>query len=265
MTPESNPRLLFERMFGAGAPGERAQLAKRRQEDQRSVLDFVLEDARAMQQRLNTRDKEKLDQYLTSVREIETRIQKTERFEPIKDPGIETPAGIPSDHAEYVQLMYDMLVLAFQTDSTRVATLILGHDGDNRSFGHLGIPEGHHDLSHHQNKPDRVAKVAKIDQWYAQQFARFLQKLEAVKDTDGKSLLHNSMIVYGGGNADANRHTHDNLPLILAGAGGGSVTPGRFVKHGSKPTTNLFLSMADRMGVRGLERFGDSTGRLGNV
>lgn len=265
MTPEANPRLLFERMFGAGAPGERAELAKRRQQGQRSVLDFVMEDARAMQRRVNARDKEKLDQYLTSVREIETRIQKSERFTAIKDPGIETPAGIPSDHAEYVQLMYDMLVLAFQTDSTRVATLILGHDGDNRSFSHLGIPEGHHDLSHHQNKQDRIAKVAQIDQWYAQQFAKFLQKLDTVKDTDGQSLLHNSMIVYGSGNADANRHTHANLPLILAGSGGGAVTPGRYVKHGSKPTTNLFLSMADRMGLQGLERFGDSTGRLGNV
>jgi Protein of unknown function (DUF1552) len=161
--------------------------------------------------------------------------------------------------------MYDMLVLAFQTDSTRVATLVLGHDGDNRSFGHLGIPEGHHDLSHHQNKEDRIAKVAKIDQWYAQQFAKFVQKLHNTKDADGKSLLHNSMIVYGSGNADGNRHTHSNLPLILAGAGGGAITPGRYVKHGSKPATNLFLSMADRMGVRDLERFGDSTGRLGNV
>lgn len=263
MTPEANPRLVFERMFGAGAPGERAELAKRRQHDQRSVLDFVMEDARAMQRRVGARDKEKLDQYLTSVREIETRIQKAERFGQVKDPGLETPAGIPVEHGDYVQLMYDMLVLAFQTDSTRVATMVLGHDGDNRSFSHLGIPEGHHDLSHHQNKEDRIAKVARIDQWYAEQFAKFLQKLKATKDVDGKSLLDNSMIVYGSGNADGNRHTHSNLPLILAGAGGGTVTPGRYQKHGSKPATNLFLSMADRMGVQGLERFGDSTGRLG--
>ena len=265
MTPEANPRLVFERMFGAGAPGEREVLAKLRQQEQRSVLDFVMEDARAMQNRLGARDKDKLDQYLTSVREIEARIQKTERFGPVKDPGLDTPAGIPSDHADYVQLMYDMLVLAFQTDSTRVATLMLGHDGDNRSYAHLGIPEGHHDLSHHQNNPERIAKLVKIDQWHALQFSKFVQKLRDTKDADGQSLLHNSMIVYGACNADSNRHTHTNLPLILAGGGGGALTPDRYVKHGSRPTTNLFLSLADRMGVQGVERFGDSTGRLGNV
>ena len=265
VTPESNPRLVFERLFGVGAPGERGEISKRRQQEQRSVLDFVLEDARSMQRRLGNRDKEKLDQYLTSVRAIETRIQQAERFGQVKDPGLDTPAGIPSSQSEYVQLMYDMLVMAFQTDSTRVATFCLGHDGDNRSFSEIGIFEGHHDLSHHQNKEDRIKKVAEIDLWYAKQFARFLQKLQDTKDLDGNSLLHNSMIVYGSGNADGNRHTHANLPLILAGGGGGTLTPGRYVKHGSKPTTNLFLSMADRMGVQGMERFGDSTGRLENV
>lgn len=265
VTPEANPRLVFERIFGTGAHGERAAIAKSRQLEQQSLLDFVLNDARAMSRRLNSRDKDKLDQYLTGVREVESRIQKAERFGPATDPAMDTPAGIPSDHAEYVQLMYDMLVLAFQTDSTRIATFCLAHDGDNRSFAHLGIPEGHHDLSHHQNKEDRIRKVALIDQWYAKQFAKFLDKLERTKDVDGNSLLHNSMIVYGGGNADGNRHTHSNLPIILAGAGGGALTPGRYVKHGSKPATNLFLSIADRMGVQGLERFGDSTGRLANI
>jgi Protein of unknown function (DUF1552) len=264
-TAESNPRLVFERLFGAGAPGERAENTRRRQQEQRSVLDFVLEDARSMQARLDARDKDKLDQYLTGLREIEARIQKSERFGEAKDPGIETPPGVPSEHAEYVGLMYDLLVMAFQTDSTRVASFCLAHDGDNRSFAHLGIPEGHHDLSHHQNKEDRIQKVAQIDQWYVQQFAKFLQKLQSTKDVDGQSLLHNSMIVYGGCNADANRHTHTNLPLLLAGAGGGAMTPGRYVQHGSKPTTNLFLSMADRMGVAGMERFGDSTGRLADI
>jgi Protein of unknown function (DUF1552) len=262
---ESNPRLAFERLFGAGTtPGDRAQNAKRRAQERRSILDYVLEDARGMQARLTARDQDKLDQYLTGVREIENRIQKAGQF-PIKDPGVESPAGIPSNQADYVQLMYDLLVLAFQTDSTRVASLMLGHDGDNRSFSLIGIPEGHHDISHHQNKQDLIAKVSRIDLWYAEQFAKFLEKLQTVKDVDGHSLLHNSMIVYGSGNADGNRHTHANLPLILAGGGGGSLTPGRYVKHGSKPATNLFLSLADRMGATGLERFGDSTGRLANV
>jgi len=164
-----------------------------------------------------------------------------------------------------MQLMYDMLVLAFQTDSTRIASFLLAHDGDNRSYSEIGIPEGHHDLSHHQNKAEQIKKVAEIDKWYSKQFARFLLKMQETKDMDGNSLLHNSMIVYGGGNADANRHTHTNLPVILAGGGGGKLTPGRFVQHVSKPMTNLFLSLSDRLGVSGIERFGDSTGRLANV
>ncbi|MEO6182804.1 MAG: DUF1552 domain-containing protein [Verrucomicrobiota bacterium] len=265
MTPENNPRLVFERLFGSGAPGERWQNLKRRQQEQRSVLDFVLEDARNMQRRLASRDKDKLDQYLTGVREIETRIERAERFGSVKDPAIDTPAGIPSDHGEYLQLMYDMMVLAFRSDSTRIITMLLAHDGSNRSFADIGISEGHHDLSHHQNKADMIKKVAEIDLWYVKQFAKFLDKLQTVKDVDGNSLLHNSMIVYGGGNADGNRHTHSNLPIILAGAGGGTLATGRHIKLGSKPTTNLFLSMADRLGMSHLERFGDSTGRLSEI
>lgn len=262
---ESNPRLIFERLFGAGRHGERAAVARRRQLEQQSVLDFVLDDARRMQRQLDALDRDKLDQYLTGVRAIETRIQKAEQFGVLPDPNVDTPPGIPSDHGEHIQLMYDMLVLAFQTDSTRIASFLLAHDGDNRSYSQIGIPEGHHDLSHHQNKPEQIKKVAEIDKWYSQQFAKFLQKMHATRDIDGNSLLHNSMIIYGGGNADGNRHTHTNLPAILAGAGGGTLTPGRFVQHVSKPMTNLFLSFADRIGVTDLERFGDSTGRLENV
>jgi len=262
---ESNPRMVFERLFGAGAPGERAQNMRRRQQEQRSVLDFVLEDARGMNRRLNGGDRAKLDQYLTGIREIEASIQKAERFGAAKDPAVETPAGIPQDRGQYVQLMFDMLTLAFQTDSTRVATLLLGHDGDNRSLPEAGVSEGHHDLSHHFNNEEKIQKLTDIDRWYAEQFAKFLQKLEATKDVDGRSLLHNSMIVYGSGNADGNRHTHSNLPLILAGGGGGALTPGRYVRHGSKPMTNLLLSMAHRMGAQKLESFGDSTGRLEDV
>ena len=265
MPPESNPRLAFERLFGTGAPGQRQASLERRREEQRSILDFALEDARSMQRRLGSDDAMKLDQYLGGVREIEVRIQKTERFGEVRDPAVETPAGVPSDYAEYIQLMFDMLVLAFQTDSTRVATLMLAHDGSNRSFDQIGISEGHHDLTHHQNRPDWVEKVADIDLWYVRQFARFLEKLQATEDADGKPLLHNAMIVYGSGNADGNRHTHNNLPVVLAGRGGGTLTPGRYVKHGSKPLTNLYLSIADSFGLNDIDRFGDSTGRLGDV
>ena len=265
MTPEGNPRLVFERMFGSGSPGQRAESLKQRREEQRSILDFIVQDARDMKGRLNSRDKEKLDQYLTGVRELEVRIQKTERFGSARDPKVETPAGIPASYAEHIELMFDTMLLAFQTDSTRVATLLLAHDGSNKSFSEIGISEGHHDLSHHFNSTEKIQKISDIDLWYAQQFAKFLQRMEATKDVDGKSLLHNSMILYGSGNADGNRHTHSNLPIILAGAGGGSLAPGRFVKHNSVPASNLFLSMADRMGVQDLSRFGDSSGRLANI
>jgi hypothetical protein len=265
MTPEANPRQVFERLFGTGSPGERAESLRHRRQEERSILDFILTDAHDMQRRLNSADQDKLDQYLTGVRDLETRIQKAEQFGDVRDPKLEAPAGIPASYAEYIQLMFDITLLAFQTDSTRVATLLMAHDGSNRSFTEIGISEGHHELSHHFNNPEKIQKISDIDLWYVGQFAKFLQKLDATKDVDGKSLLHNSMILYGSGNADGNRHTHLNLPILLAGAGGGTLTPGRYVKHGSVPTTNLFLSMADRMGVPNLERFGDSTGRLANV
>lgn len=265
MTPENNPRLVFERLFGAGEHGMRTANAQRRMLERRSVLDSVLADARSMQRRLDLSDREKLDQYLTGVREIEARIQKAEQFGPNIDPGQVTPSGIPSSHAEYVELMYDMMLIAFKTDSTRVATFVLGHDGDNRSFSEIGITEGHHDLSHHQNNAERVDKVAQIDRWYVEQFTKFLGRMDQTIDVDGHSLLHNSRILYGSGNADGNRHTHENLPVILAGGGGGHLTGGRFVHHGSKPLSNLFLRLADQAGVTGLERFGDSTARLADV
>jgi hypothetical protein len=265
MTPEANPRQVFERLFGAGSPGERVENAARRRQEQRSILDFVMQDASAMERRLGSRDQEKLDQYLTGLRELETRIQKAERLGDAKDPMVPTPASIPSSYGEHIELMFGIMLLAFQTDSTRVATMLLAHDGDNRSFADIGVPEGHHDLSHHQNEPEKIEKVTEIDVWYAQQFANFLDKLQATKDVDGNSLLHNSMIVYGGGNADGNRHTHVNLPILLAGAGGGTLSPGRYIQQGGQPTTNLYLSLADRMGLQNLPRFGDSTGRLSNL
>ncbi len=260
---ESNPRMVFERLFGAGPAGERIANMKRRQEEQRSVLDYVRDQAGEMNRRLNGRDRDKLDQYLTGVREIETNLEKAERF-PAHDPGIETPPGVPQDRAQYLQLMFEMLTLAFQADATRVATLLLGHEADNRSLPEIGIPDGHHDLSHHFDDPKKIQKVTRIETWYVSQFAKFLERLEDTPDLDGKSLLHNSMILYGSGNADGNRHTHLNLPVLLAGHGGGTLTAGRYVRHVSKPMANLFLAMGDKMGVQ-LKSFGDSTGPLENI
>jgi hypothetical protein len=265
MTPEANPRQLFERLFGEGPPGQRAEHLKRRRQEERSILDFILQDARDMQKRLDTADRAKLDEYLTGVRDLETRIQKAESFGDPKDPSIETPAGVPSSYAEHVQIMFDILLLAFQTDSTRVASFMLAHDGSNRSFNEIGIPDGHHELTHHFEDQEKIRKVSQIDLWYVKQFARFIERLRDTRDVDGSSMLHNSMVLYGSGNADGNAHTHTNLPLILAGGGGGTLRPGRYVRHDSIPASNLLLSLAERMGVSGLERFGDSTGRLTTV
>ena len=265
VAPEPNPRLVFERLFGAGSHGERAKSLELRREQQRSILDFVLEDTKALQKRMTHRDRDKVDQYLTNLRDIEQRIARAEKFPHTPDPKLATPGGIPGTYEEHIAIMFDMMVLAFQTDSTRVATFLLANEGSNRTFPEIEIPEGHHYLTHHQNKQDMINKVAEIDGFYVAQFGKFLAKLEATKDTDGQSLLHNSMIVYGSGNSDGNRHTHINLPLIMAGSGGGTITPGRYAKYGGVPMSNLLLSMADRMGVSGLERLGDSTGRLPGV
>jgi hypothetical protein len=264
IAPEPNPRLLFERLFGAGSHGERGTSLKRRQAQQRSILDFVMDDARSLQSQLTYRDKQKLDEYLVSIREIEQRIEQSERFE-IPDPTQPTPDGVPKRYSEYIQVMFDMMLLAFQTDSTRVATFLLANEGSNKSFEEIGIAEGHHFLTHHQNKKDMIDKVAEIDLFYTKQLARFLKKMDETKDVDGNSLLHNSMIIYGSGNSDGNRHTHTNLPVLLAGAGGGTLTPGRFVKQGGVPMSNMLLTLADRMGAKNVTRLGDSTGRLSNV
>jgi len=262
VAPEPNPRLLFERLFGAGAHGDRAKSLKRRQEEQRSILDFVMDDAHSLERQLGYRDKQKLDEYFVSVREIEQRIQKAERFGRVPDPDIVTPEGIPASFEAYVQIMFDMMALAFQTDSTRIATFLLANEGSNRPFPEIGIAEGHHSLTHHQNKKEMIDKVAEIDLWYVTQFGKFLEKMEQIRDVDGKSLLHNSMIIYGSGNADGNRHTHTNLPVILAGQGGGALSAGRFAKFDGVPMSNLLLGLADVMGAKGIERLGDSTGRL---
>jgi hypothetical protein len=266
LSPETNPRLLFERLFGVGSIADRKQGMILRQQQQRSILDFVAHQTKSIGPQLSVSDNQKLDEYLTSVREIEQRIERAEQSTNQRpDPGIESPSGIPVSFTDYVRLNLDMLHLAFLTDNTRVASFIFKGDGNNSDFAEIGINEGHHYCTHHHDDPDLIAKTCVIDNFYATQFAYFLEKMEATKDVDGNSLLHNSMIMYGGGIADGNKHTHDNLPVILAGAGGGTLTPGRYTQYDPAPIANLYLSMVDRMGVTALDRFGDSTGRLPNV
>ena len=266
LTPEVNPRLLFERLFGAGSPKDRAQNLMIRQEQKRSILDFLQNDRLSLTAQASGRDKQKLDEYFTSVRDIEQRIQSAEKSRGSHlQPNTDVPEGISASYTDYIRLMYDMLLLAFQTDSTRVATFMIAGDGSNHEFSEIGINDGHHNLSHHGNKADWIEKVTQIDVWYVQQLAYFLEKMEATKDIDGYSLLHNSQIVYGSGNADGNRHTHTNLPIILAGGGGGTLNPGRYTQFNDVPISNLYLNMMDRVGGRILDRFGDSTGLLGNL
>ncbi|MCB1224396.1 MAG: DUF1552 domain-containing protein [Verrucomicrobiales bacterium] len=259
--PETNPRQVFERFFGAGSAEERAKSYAARQHRQRSILDFVLQDAKSLNQQLGRNDQHKMDEYLTGVREIEQRIENMEKFGPPPDPGREAPEdGIPSSYEDHIRLMMDMQVLAFQTDSTRISTLLLAHDGSNRSFREIGVSEGHHYLSHHQEDKSKIAKIEKIDLFYARQFAYYLERMQALKDAQGGSLLDNSMVVYCGGLSDANRHRHDDLPVIVAGRGGGRLKTGQHVRFKDKtPMANLHLRLLHEMGVRE-PSFGDSTG-----
>lgn len=262
VAPESNPRLVFERLFGSGEKGTRSRAFRERQQQQRSILDFAAAEAAELERRLGRNDRHKLDEYLTGIREIERRIERSERFGDVPDPQVDTPAGIPASYREHLRLMSDMLVLAFATDSTRVATLLSAHDGSNRTFEDIGIRDGHHSLSHHQNDPAKLAKIAKIDLFYTGELAYLLGKLRDTKDHDGRSLLDNSMVVYASGLSDGNQHRHNNLPVILAGHGGGQFTTSRHVRLAqTTPMTNLYVAMLNTLGVPA-EQFGDSTGKL---
>jgi hypothetical protein len=259
---EVDPRAVFERLFGSGDPGETAESRRRRDIYKHSILDFVLEDATRLKSRLGVHDQSKLDEYFTGVREIEQRLVRTERSNLAQRlAGSDKPTGIPGDYSEHIRLMYDMTVLAFQSDLTRICTFMLANDGSNRSYKLIDIPEGHHDLSHHGGDAEKQKKIREINRFHITQLAYFLEKLKSIKEGEG-TLLDNSMIVYGAGISDGNRHNHDDLPILLAGTGGGTIKSGRHVRYPNEtPMTNLFLSMFDRMGIPA-EHIGDSTGRL---
>jgi len=263
MPPEVDPRVVFERLFCNEVPDESDVNRTKRLRHRKSILDFVSDDARRLKQNLGYTDRRKLDEYLTAVREMEMRIEHAERF-PAVLPDSPKPAGIPKDREEHIHLMLDLLALAFQTDTTRVASYILAHDGDNRPYPMIGVAEGHHDLSHHGNDETKKQKIAKINQFHVRHFAYFLKKLKSIPEGDG-TLLDNCMIVYGGGISDGNAHSHDNLPILLAGHGGGTLRPGRHVRFEREtPMTNLYLSMLERLGVPA-ERVGDSTGKVEDI
>jgi hypothetical protein len=260
MAKEINPRSVFDRLFaGRGKTGSSAELQKR-ELYRKSILDFALEDAQQLRGRLGLGDRRKLDDYLTSIREIEQRIARADTAAADLPPGLARPSGIPQDYREHIRLMYDIMTLAFQTDTTRICTFMYANEGSTRPYPFIGVPEGHHDLSHHGGDKKKHEKLKKINRFHIEQFAYLLGKLKAIREGE-HSLLDNTMIVYGSGISDGNRHNHDDLPILLAGKGAGTVKPGRHIKYSPQPLNNLYLSMLDRLGVP-TDRLGDSTGRL---
>jgi hypothetical protein len=263
LPPEVRPRAVFERLFGALDLGTDPARRRRQEMYEKSILDGVLEEARRLRGTLGGTDRQKIDEYLSSVREIEARIQSVERSgKGIKIDYPAPSASVPSDFGEHARLMIDLLVLAFQTDVTRVATVLFSIEQSPRAYGaEIGLPEGHHGLTHHSGDKEKIEKVTQINCYHMKSLVYALEKLKAAKEGDG-NLLDHSMIVYGSGISDGNRHDHGNLPTILAGRGNGSLKPGRHIRYAPEtPMANLFVSMLDRMDVKP-ETFGDSKGRL---
>jgi hypothetical protein len=257
---ENNPRAVFERLFGASDSTDAATRAARLAQD-RSILDFVTAEVAALQRTLGAGDKGKLTEYLEAVRDVERRIQTAERQRTRELPVVAQPMGIPETFDAHAKLMYDLLALAYQCDLTRVATFMIGKEVSGRSYPEIGVPDGHHACSHHQNDPVKLAKLAKINRYHIQHFTYFLEKLRATPDGDG-SLLDHSVFVYGSGISDGNIHFHLDLPMVVVGGGAGTLHGGRHLKYASDtPLSNLYVALLDKLGLP-LDQFGDSTGQL---
>jgi len=258
---ESNPRLVFERLFGDGQTTDPVARAVQSRQN-RSLLDFVIDDARRLRPGLGSGDRRKLSDYLDAVREVERRIQNAEREDSVVDlPVLDRPDGVPPTFEEHVQLMCDLIAIAFQADLTRVVTLMYSREGGNRTYRSIGVPDAHHGLSHHQNDPDRMMRLQLIDQHHVAMLAYFLGRLREAQEEDG-TLLDHSMIVYGSSLSDSNKHTHNDLPTLVAGGGSGKLRGGRHLRYpDGTPMTNLFVTMLDRLGVH-REQIGDSTGQI---
>lgn len=261
MAKEVNPREVFERLFGGDDAGDHAVNREQRNKRSKSILDFVLADAKRLEPELAGSDRNKLDEYLTSVRDVERRISQFEADATPFEPNLDRPEGVPEEYEDHVRLMYELLAISFQADRTRVATFMMANAGSNRAYRNIGVSDGHHDLSHHRNDEEKLAKIAEINRYHASLFGEFLAKLRAIPEGDG-TLLDHVMIMYGSGLGDGNRHNHDDLPILLAGGAGGTMAMGRHVNYREEtPVANLYLSMLDRLGA-GPARFGDSTGRV---
>jgi hypothetical protein len=253
---EHDPRVVFERMFGeAGSTDQTLRLTAFRR--RRSILDSVTEAVADLARGLAPDDRSKIDEYLTAVRDIERRIQAAEQRDATTLPVVTQPAVIPQDFADQMNLMFDLQVLAYQSDITRVITFMVGREFSGRSYPQIGVAEAHHPLSHHQNDPDKIAMLAKINTYHTSLFAGYLEKLRATPDGDG-SLLDRLLVLYGSGISDSNRHDPDNLPLLLAG---GLVKGGRHLRFENEPASNLLVSILDKIGAP-VDKIANSNRRL---
>ena len=258
MPMEVNPRAAFERLFGAEP--ETPEARARRQNYEKSILDFVSDSTRQLTNQLGPADRRKMDEYLSSVREIERRIQMSEKDERQIVPDFEKPQGIPAEFQDYARLMFDMLWLALKCDLTRVSTFMLGREGSTRTYREIGIADAHHPLTHHRNNPEWIDKVTQINTHHVEQFAYFLGKLKSTPDGDG-TLLDHTTIVYGSGLSDGNKHDHADLPVLVAG---GKMSSGHMRYSKETPMNNLHLTLLDRVGVK-IESLGDSDGELADL
>lgn len=267
---EIHPRLAYERLFGVLRASRPSDAERQRQEDRQALLDLVLDDAHQLRGRLGRDDQHKLDEYLDAVRDVERRLEFFTRpdprpWHPSSQPpaDLAAPAGEPGDHQEHVRLMLDLIALAFWTDSTRISTFMFANDVSGKNFGKLvpGTSGSHHEFSHHQDKPEKYEPYSKINRWHAEQLAYLMDKLASIREGD-RTLLDNSMVLFGSSMSDGNRHDPANLPILLAGRGGGRIDSGRYLAcPKGTPLCNLYVSMLDRMGTP-VEAFGDSTGAL---
>lgn len=261
---EIDPGAVFDRLFAGQTSKETRRAKTTREKYRKSVLDFVLEDAKSLHQKLPAVDRRKLDEYLYSVRDVENRLVGVERLEFTEEgvPDFPRPAGVPQDLAKHSELMFDMMTLAMQTDSSRILSFMFTNAGSNRSYPEIGVSEGHHESSHHGKSEHKQQNIAKINRFHVDRFAYFLSRLSQVRENNGKTLLENSMVVYGSGISDGDRHNHDDLPILLAGSGAGRIQTGKHIRYeNGTPLCNLYLWMMRQMGAKA-ESFGDSTSEI---
>ncbi len=256
---EAHPRLVFESLFGeGGSPDQRRANLKKRA----SLLDSVTKEIKRLKLRVGPTDRNKIDGYLENVRDVERRIHQAESA--VKDnplPDLDRPIGVPFEYADHARLMFDLQLLAFQGDITRVTTFQLAREASNRTYPEIGVTDPHHPITHHGKDPEKLAKIAKINQFHVSLFAEFLKKLKATPEGEG-SLLDHSLFLYGSGMGDSDRHDHSDLPILVAGGAAGKMRGGRHIRFDSPtPLSNLHLTLLNKVGVP-LETFADSNGRV---